>query len=80
MDLILGAAGKALLARLKELLRPLLVKALSNTLAPAQLRNRVFATQAYQYHADFLFRAVPLACRAADLADMGFGRTLRPGF
>jgi hypothetical protein len=40
----------------------------------------MFATQAFQHDADFLFRAMPLACGAADLADMGFGRTLRPIF
>jgi hypothetical protein len=36
--------------------------------------------QARQDNADPLFRAVILAGCAADLADLGFGRGLRPGF
>jgi hypothetical protein len=47
---------------------------------PLQLCNRVFATQAFQNDTDLLFCTVAFALLPADLADMGFSRTLRPGF
>jgi hypothetical protein len=78
--LAFGVTRQPLLAGFQELLRPFVIEALRDPLAPTQLRDRVLAAQAFQDDADPLFRAVLLACYAADLADMGFGRGLRPGF
>jgi hypothetical protein len=43
-------------AGLQELLRPGVIQALSDALAPAEFRDAVFATQAIQHNADFLLR------------------------
>ena len=47
-------AGQPLLASFEEVLRPLVVQALGNPLAAAQLGDRILATQALQHDADFL--------------------------
>ncbi len=75
-----GVARQPLLTGFEKLLRPLVIKALHNPLAPAQLGDRKLAAQAFKDNADLLFWAVLLACRAANLADMLFDRGLRPGF
>src|SRR5918993_1012783 len=48
-------AGQPLLARLEELLRPAVIEVLDNSLAPAQLRDAVLATQPLQHNADLVF-------------------------
>src|SRR3954471_2689813 len=73
--------GKPALACLKELLRPAVVQALGNPLAPAQLGNAGFAANPVQHDSDLVFSRIVLARRAADVLYKLFGRPVRcPGF
>jgi hypothetical protein len=51
-----GIASEPFLARFEEFLRPAIVEVLSDTFLAAQLRNRLFSAQTFQYDADLLFR------------------------
>src|SRR5690606_32756403 len=61
--------GKPLLAGFQEFLRPGVIKALRDPLAPAQRRDRLFAAQALQHDADLLLGRILLAGCAADVFD-----------
>ena len=50
-----GIAGKPLLARLEEVLRPAIIDVLVQPLAATQFRNRVLAAQAFKNDPDLLF-------------------------
>ena len=78
--LTLGVAGKPPLAGFEEFLRPRVIKALSDPLAPAQLGDRMIASKAGQDDADLLLGRIPLPRRPANVLDMLLGRFFRPGF
>ena len=58
--LAFGVTRQALLTGLEELLRPFVVEALRDPLAPAQLGDRILAAQSFKDNADLVFRAVAL--------------------
>ena len=65
-------AGQTLLARLHEVLGPLVVQTLGNAFAPTQLGDAVFAAQSVQYNADLFLRAVLLTRIAFDVTNGAF--------
>ena len=72
-----GVTRQAAFASLHELLGPGIIKALGNTLAPAQLGNTVLAAQAIEHNPDLvLCRKMPSG-RPADILDNLFGGLLR---
>ena len=72
--LALGVTRQALLAGFEEFLRPFVVEALRDALAPAQLGDGIFAAQPFKNNADLVLRTVSFARLAADLTDMLLGR------
>ena len=65
------------LASLQELLRPAIVQALGDPLAPAQLGNAGLAAKPVQHDADFLFSRILLPRGPADVFYNVFGRPVR---
>ena len=68
--------GKPTLAGLKELLRPFIIDALGDALAPAQLSDALFATKTFKYNAYLLFCRILATCLAPDVPNNPFGRSL----
>src|SRR6516225_2932756 len=73
LDLVRGGltrrvAGEPFLARLQELLRPMVVQVLIDPFLAAQLRNAVFAAQAFQHDADLLFSGMMPLCEYPGLS------------
>src|SRR5690606_29238111 len=74
-------AGKPLLAGFQEFLRPVVIKALGNPLAPTQRGDRFLSTQSLQNDADLLFSTILLAgCTTNVLDDLLRRRFPCPGF
>jgi hypothetical protein len=65
----------------QEFLRPVVIQALGDPLAPAKRRDRFLAAQAFQHDADLLLGRILLAGRRADVLDDLFRRRFPyPGF
>src|SRR6476661_9901519 len=64
-----GVSGKPALASLEELLRPRVIHALGDALAPTQLGDRSFAAQAVEHDADLLFGRMVLPSCPTNVAD-----------
>jgi len=82
LDLVAGGstrrvARQPLLARFEELLRPVVVKALGNPLAPAKRGDRLLAAQTVKNDSDLLLRPILLACHPPDVLDHPISRPLR---
>src|SRR5215469_2438883 len=69
-------SGEPALTSLEELLRPGVIHALGDALAPAQLGDRCFAAQAVEHDADLLFGRMVLSRRPPNVADKVLGRHL----
>src|SRR6266545_3245127 len=85
LDLIRGGGpcripGKPALARFQELLRPTVVQAFGNSLAPAQFGDAVFAAKPIQHDPDLVFRRILLPRGAANVFDNLFGPVRCPAF
>src|SRR5512145_3375871 len=74
--LALGVAHQPALARLEEVLAPVVVEVRTDPLAPAQLGDRLLALQALEHDADLVLAAEATAGAAANLPNPGFGLTL----
>jgi hypothetical protein len=60
-------ARKSSLAGFQELLRPAVIKALGNLLAPAELRNRMLAAEPIEHNTDIFFGQILLTGRPANV-------------
>src|SRR5262249_27686001 len=62
-------------------LRPTIIKAFGNPLAPAQFGNAVFAAKSIEYDPNLIFSRIVLPRRPPNVSDDLFGgRLCRPGF
>src|SRR5215471_6898657 len=69
------------LAGLEEFLRPAVIEAFGDPLAPAQFGNAVFAAKSIEYDPNLILSRIVFARRSPNLSDDLFGRRLRcPGF
>jgi len=70
-------ASQSALAGFQELLRPAVIKTLSDAFPAAKLGNARLAPQAVQHNPDLLFRRVLLAGRPSDVLHKSLGRRTR---
>jgi hypothetical protein len=69
-------ASQPAFAGLEELLRPAVIQALGNALAPAQLSDAAFPSQAIQNDPDLLLSRILFACCPHDVLHNLFGRSM----
>jgi hypothetical protein len=76
-----GIPSEPPLAGLEEFLRPAVIEAFGDPLAPAQFGNAVFAAKSIEYDPNLILSRIVFARRSPNLSDDLFGRRLRcPGF